>query len=61
MQCQRTTPSNRDRVLLKDLPLLVWQIFNQPNPFVEKCLTVLGKAEKFILSILNEKCNIEIF
>ena len=33
MHCQRTTPSNRDRVLLKDLPLLVWQIVNQPNPF----------------------------
>ena len=36
--CQRTTPSNRDRVLLKDLPLLVWQIVNQPNPFDQNVL-----------------------
>ena len=36
--CQRTTPSNRDRVLLKDLPLLVWQIVNQPNPFDKNVL-----------------------
>ncbi|MDD6067908.1 MAG: transposase, partial [Succinivibrio sp.] len=38
MHCQRTTPSNRDRVLLKDLPLLVWQIVNQPNPFDKNVL-----------------------
>jgi len=30
--CQRTEPSNRDIVKLKDLPTLVWQIVNQPNP-----------------------------
>ena len=36
--CQRTMPSNRDRVLLKDLPLLVWQIVNQPNPFDKNVL-----------------------
>ena len=36
--CQRTMPSNRDRVLLKDLPLLVWQIVNQPNHFDENVL-----------------------
>ena len=30
--CQRTKPSNRDAVKLKDLPTLVWQIINQPNP-----------------------------
>lgn len=30
--CQRTKPSNRDIVKLKDLPALVWQIVNQPNP-----------------------------
>lgn len=29
--CQRTEPSNRDIVKLKDLPTLVWQIVNQPN------------------------------
>ena len=29
--CRRTEPSNRDRVLLKDLPLLIWQIVNQPR------------------------------
>ena len=29
---QRTEPSNRDIVKLKDLPTLVWQIANQPNP-----------------------------
>ena len=28
--CTRTTPSQRDRILLKDLPLLFWQIANQP-------------------------------
>jgi hypothetical protein len=28
--CKRTTPSKRDRILLKDLPLLFWQIANQP-------------------------------
>ena len=38
IHCQRTTPSNRERVLLKDLPLLVWQIVNQPNPFDENDL-----------------------
>lgn len=27
--CKRTIPSQRDRILLKDLPLL-WQIFKQP-------------------------------
>ena len=30
--CQRTKPSNRDAVNLKDLPSLIWQIINQPNP-----------------------------
>lgn len=30
--CQRSEPSNRDIVKLKDLPTLVWQIVNQPNP-----------------------------
>ena len=30
--CQITKPSNRDAVKLKDLPTLVWQIINQPNP-----------------------------
>ncbi len=30
--CQRTEPSNLDIVKLKDLPTLVWQIFNQPTP-----------------------------
>ena len=30
--CQRTKPSNRDIVKLKDLPTLVNQIVNQPNP-----------------------------
>lgn len=30
--CQRTKPSNRDIVKLKDLPTLVWQIVEQPNP-----------------------------
>lgn len=29
--CQRTEPSNLDIVKLKDLPTLVWQIFNQPT------------------------------
>lgn len=28
---QRSEPSNRDIVKLKDLPTLVWQIINQPN------------------------------
>lgn len=30
--CQRTKPSNRDAVKLKDLTTLVWQIINHPNP-----------------------------
>ena len=30
--CQRTKPSNREAVKLKDLPTLVWQIINHPNP-----------------------------
>lgn len=30
--CQRTKPSKRDTILLKDLPTLVNQIVNQPNP-----------------------------
>ena len=29
--CQRTKPSNRDAILLKDLPTLLWQIVHQPN------------------------------
>ena len=32
LNCQRTKPSNRDISKLKDLPTLVWQIVNQPNP-----------------------------
>lgn len=28
--CTRTEPSMRDRIMLKDLPLLFWQIANQP-------------------------------
>ncbi|MGN0902652.1 MAG: IS4 family transposase [Succinivibrio sp.] len=32
LSCQRTKPSNRDISKLKDLPTLVWQIVNQPNP-----------------------------
>ena len=42
-QCQRTTTSNRDRILLKDLPLLVWQIVNQPNPFDQNALRLIYK------------------
>lgn len=30
--CQRTKPSKRDTILLKDLPTLVKQIVKQPNP-----------------------------
>ncbi len=30
--CQRTKPSKRDSILLKDLPTLVNQIVKQPNP-----------------------------
>ena len=30
--CQRTKPSNRNAVKLKDLPTLVWQIINHPTP-----------------------------
>ena len=33
--CQRTKPSKRDTILLKDLPTLVNQIVNQPNPFAK--------------------------
>ena len=33
--CQRTELSNRDTILLKDLPTLVNQIVNQPNPFAK--------------------------
>ena len=29
--CTKTTPSQRDRILLKDLPLLFCQIANQPG------------------------------
>ena len=38
MHCQRITPSNHDRVLLKEVPLLLWQIINQPNPFDKSVL-----------------------
>ena len=29
--CKRSKPSQRDRLLIKDLPLLLWQIVNQPG------------------------------
>ena len=29
--CKRSNPSQRDRLLIKDLPLLLWQIVNQPG------------------------------
>ena len=32
LNARRSKPSNRDRVLLKDLPLLIWQIVNHPRP-----------------------------
>ena len=38
--CQKTTPSNRDRALLKDLPLLLWQIVNQRKYFDKKLLRI---------------------
>ena len=31
LNARRSKPSNRDRVLLKDLPLLIWQIVNHPR------------------------------
>ncbi|SFS83170.1 hypothetical protein SAMN02910357_02092 [Succinivibrio dextrinosolvens] len=39
--CKRSKPSQRDRILIKDLPLLLWQIFNQLF-FNEKSLNDLG-------------------
>lgn len=30
--CKRTKASNRDRILMKDLPTLVWQIIKQSFP-----------------------------
>ena len=32
LNARRSKPSNRDRVLIKDLPLLIWQIVNHPRP-----------------------------
>ena len=29
--CKRSKPSQRDRLLIKDLPLLLWHIVNQPG------------------------------
>ena len=31
LSCKRSKPSQRDRLLIKDLPLLLWQIVNQPG------------------------------
>lgn len=32
LNAKRSMPSNRDRVELKDLPLLIWEIVNHPRP-----------------------------
>lgn len=32
LYCKRSKPSNRDSVLFKDLPMLLWQIVNTNRP-----------------------------
>ena len=41
LNCKRSKPSQRDRLLIKDLPLLLWQLVNRPG-FKEKSLKDLA-------------------